>query len=215
MVIRANKAVTIDPVAVPGVDVVFQSREGSDAAVHDPRTLKLIGALHRRFWNRRHAMLQGRPQMVTDASVIEASKERRPTADPTLLADFTENNAGSWDERLNELNRLIESVQALDAGLVKIRGWAEIEPGVLVDGRAVPGCVFDLAVSLSSSASEFREGREPFVFTVPEPADSTEDRLWFDLIALAEDRLGVERGAVKIRLEQSSTAEWFADAAVA
>ncbi|MFT7475759.1 MAG: malate synthase [Verrucomicrobiales bacterium] len=215
MVVGSNKALTIDRVAVPGVDVVFQSREASDAAVHDPRTLKLIGALHRRFWNRRHEMLQRRTQVVSDALAIGASKDQRPTADATLFADFTEKNVGSWDERVNELNRLIESVQSLDAGLVKIRGWADIEPGVLVDGRAVPGCVFDLAVSLSSSAVEFREGREPFVFTVPEPADSTEDRLWFDLIALAEDRLGVERGAVKICVEPGSTAEWFADAAVA
>jgi hypothetical protein len=215
MSIGASKAFAIDPISVSGVDVVLRSQEGSDAAVLDSRTLKLIGALHRRFWNRRHEMLQRRTHVTGDHLYIGASKERRPAEDATVVADFTEQNAGSWDERVTELNRLIESVGAGETGLVKIRGWAETESGVLVDGRAVPGCVFDMAVSLSSSAEEFREGRVPFVLSVPESADSTEDRLWFDLISLAEDRLGVERGAAKICVDQPSPAQWFSDAAVA
>ena len=215
MSIGVSKASTIDRIPVPGVDVVLQSKDGSDAAVLDQRTLKLIGALHRRFWSRRYEMLQRRMQETIDASDVHASHEELSTADAALLADFTEQNAESWDERVHELNRLIESVQATDAGLVKIRGWEETEPGVLVDGRAVPGCVFDLAVSLSSSAEEFRDAQPPFVVAVREPADSVEDRLWVDLVALAEDRLGIERGVVKVCIAPSAAPQWFSEAAVA
>jgi len=51
----ANSEQAWDP--APGVDIVMPVPDGIDDAVLDGRTLKLIGALHRRFWGRRRELL--------------------------------------------------------------------------------------------------------------------------------------------------------------
>jgi len=91
--------------------------------------------------------------------------------------------------------------QGVDAGVeavVRVRGWDETESGVLVDGRAVPGCIFDIAVAMSVGAEAFRREQDPFAIETPVPADAEEAQLWNDLAALAHDRAGIDRGTVRI-----------------
>ena len=57
---------------------------------------------------------------------------------------------------------------------------------------------------MSLGAELLRNGETVFWVDVPEAEDADEFKLWSDLISLAEDRLGIERGTVKIRTVTSS-----------
>lgn len=174
---------------VPGVDVVL-AVDDSMKSLLDARALKLVGALHRRFWNRRREMLQRQARV----GIAHPS-----TAIYAASSDCTANlaTAATWQDRLSQLQILSDADETATDQIVATRGWADTESGVLVDGRAVPGCVFDLAVTLSLAADRLRAGESPFIFSIPEPMDVTETKLWTDLLTLAEDRLGVERGVVR------------------
>ena len=181
----------------PGVDIVMPISEGTSSRVLDGRTLKLIGALHRRFWGRRREMLLGRAQA---GKANEGASWRHDTTAPRL-ADMTGEAAASWDGRVAQLDAVVDAIAAQrgdSGGIVAVRGWEETESGVLVDGRAVPGCIFDLAVTMSIGANAFRNEQDPFSVAIPAPADDDEAQLWLDLAELAHDRAGIERGTVRI-----------------
>lgn len=165
--------------AAPGIDVVLSTSDSSHLELLDSRTLRLIGALHRRFWDRRRELLLRRAQSGL-AMDIDG-----PSASTT------------WQDRVAkhlELARAELSVNDAD-----LRGWGETEPAVLVDGRAVPGCVFDLAVVLSSRADQLRLEETNITVTVPTPFCADEERLYEDLMKTAQDRAGIDRGTLHVR----------------
>lgn len=181
----------------PGVDIVMPVSEETSTRVLDGRTLKLIGALHRRFWNRRRELLMHRAQ---SGAVNEGASWRHDTFAPRL-ADLTCDAAKEWDGRVAQLEAVadhIEESTEASEGVVAVRGWEDTEPGVLVDGRAVPGCIFDLAVTMSLGADAFRNEEDPFSVAIPAPVDDEEAQLWLDLADLAHDRAGIDRGTVRI-----------------
>lgn len=183
----------------PIVDIVFSADPSEIDAIFGRGTRKLIGVLHRRFWPRRRAMLLKR--------AIAGQTDHREYlqlagTDGEVVADLR-NPDNKWDDRVREFLSLRDFIEGYDPEkpmpTVLIRDWADTEAGVLVDGRAVPGCVLDLAVALSLGSDLLRAGETAFWVDMPEAEDSDEFKLWSDLISLAEDRLGIERGTVKIR----------------
>jgi len=181
-------------VDVPGVEVVLRPR--FDAEVFDAATLKRIGALHRRMWNRRDAMMRRRG--LDDVRVLPDSIDQLELEQPRIIADLAD--AQTWHQRLDSIQigrfEIASGTSSPDA-VVRTRGWDESEAGVLVDGRPVIAAVFDVAVMLSIAVEEFRRGEEPFVFAVPEPDDVDAAKLWDELVSVAQDRLGIERGTVR------------------
>lgn len=181
----------------PGVDVVMAMPHDADERLLDRRTLKLIGSLHRRFWDRRRDMLTHRARrgdgLAETAAHVEAG---------SVAVDLRDPRADTWDRRIGMLSTvasLVDEAETLDSRpRVAIRGWDVTESGVLVDGRAVPGAIFDLAVTISLGAESFRREQDPFDVLIPKPADNEEAQLWSDLIDLAHDRAGVDRGTVAI-----------------
>lgn len=170
----------------PGVDIVMPLPEGVGENILDGRTLKLVGALHRRFWARRRDLLQRRAQ-------------QQPQLADTVVTGTEET---CWSERIEKHQALsIAIADGLDEGaesVVVVRGWESTEPGVLVDGRAVPGCIFDLAVAMSAGADAFRRDEQPFAVVIPQPESDEEALLWRDLTQLAHDRAGIDRGTVQV-----------------
>ena len=165
--------------AVPGVDIVLSTADSRHLALFDPRTLRLVGALHRRFWDRRRdVLLRGAQSGVT--SDIGGST-----------------SSSTWDDRVD---RLLEHAQSDEiVNEIELRGWGETEPAVLVDGRAVPGCVLDLAVLLSSHADHLRQEDTTLTVTVPSPSSADEQRLYDDFVKTAQDRAGIDRGTLLVR----------------
>lgn len=84
-----------------------------------------------------------------------------------------------------------------DSDLVHCRGWHSSEASILVDGSAVPGSVFDVAVAMHEVVDELRAGTSVLTLCVPVVECPVEARLWSDLVNVAEDRLGVDRGTVR------------------
>ena len=192
--------------AVPGVEIVLPTDEADARVLLDRRTLKLIGSLHRRFWSRRKDLLFGRAQSGCSVAprypTVESAEESS-----VRVIDLAGPLAQTWDGRLclhRELGEMVEADPTPEVERrIAIRGWGETEPGVLVDGRSVPGCVFDLALALQSGADSFRRHDQPFVVSIPAATCAEEERLWSDLSNLAHDRTGIDRGTVEIRSDRS------------
>ncbi len=124
-----------------------------------------------------------------------------------------------WAKRRDMLVRRAElgSVTTADEpvadaapGVLAIRGWATTERTVLVDGRAVPGPVFDLALAIAHDLDGLRAG-STLAIAAPDVRAAHEARLWNDLCALAEDRFGLDRHTVRVVGELAAPAVADAD----
>lgn len=191
-----------DTSRVPGVEVVLRA---TDDTLLDTSTVKLIGALHRRVWSRRQTVLQRRTldsQAGHEYLDLPASLPVLEVERPSVVVDLL--NGRTWCARLEAMRTAHATIVAMknsstDHGtaVVRTRGWESTEPGILVDGRPVISAVFDVAVMLSWAVDDFRERDEPFLFEVPMPADLEARKLWDELMMLAQDKLGVDRGTVR------------------
>lgn len=185
---------------VPGVEIVLPTTNNEATDLLDPRTLKLIGSLHRRFWSRRKNLLMGRAQLGQSVAPRDASPESL-----VYTIDLAGPSAKTWDGRLGlhaDLRNISEADDKSETPpRIAIRGWGETEPGVLVDGRSVPACVFDIALALRSGADSFRRDEQPFTISIPVADCEEEQRLWNDLSNLAHDRTGIDRGTVEIGVD--------------
>jgi malate synthase len=80
---------------------------------------------------------------------------------------------------------------------VRPRGWHLFEKHVEVDGRAVPGGLFDFGLYLFHNARATRAiGSGPY-FYLPKLESHREARLWAEVFQFAEDALGLARGTIK------------------
>lgn len=187
---------------VPGVEVVLRA---TDDLLLDTSTVKLIGALHRRMWSRHQTMMQRR---VLDSGTREeyldlsAALPKIEVSKPRVVADLL--NGRTWCGRLeamseahNTISAMANSPRDLGTAVIRPRDWHSTEPGILVDGRPVIGAVFDVAVMLSWSVDEFRRGEIPFIFELPLPDDVGARKLWDELMTVAQDKLGIDRGGVR------------------
>lgn len=184
----------------PVVDIVLPTSEDDLDTVFDPRTRKLIGALHRRFWDRRRTLLQQRATGTLD--IEPAYMQPEPAgAYGEIVADLRAHRS-AWEDRVQSFidlrTALTDRSEHSPAAIVRVRGWEETEAGVLVDGRAVPSCIVDVAIAMGVAAPHLRQGIQALVVDIDEAADSNEASLWGDLLQLAEDRTGVERGTVSL-----------------
>ena len=81
--------------------------------------------------------------------------------------------------------------------LVRPRGWHLYEKHWLLDGKPVPGAFVDFGLYLFHNAAEATaRGTGPY-FYLPKLESHLEARLWNDVIAFSEDRLGIAHGTVK------------------
>ena len=168
----------------PGVDVLGDV-EQSDI-VFTVATRRLIGALHRRLWKRcaelrraggapLHSLTDG------DAHVVDMALDLQPDM--------------SWLERRDAFAQIADQRDQDTVVGLQIRGWSSSESNVLVDGVAVPGCVVDLAVSMTAFVDDLRSGAARLVIA-HDVATEDDAALWAELLDLAHDRLGIDRGTV-------------------
>ncbi len=90
--------------------------------------------------------------------------------------------------------RLVERPAVL---LVRPRGWHLRESHVRVDGRDIPGGLFDFGMYFFHNAKALiARGTGPY-FYLPKLEHYEEAQLWDDVFVLAQDMLGIARGTVK------------------
>jgi malate synthase len=81
--------------------------------------------------------------------------------------------------------------------MVRPRGWHLPERHLLVDGRPIPGALFDFGLYLFHNAHALIEqGTGPY-FYLPKLQAHQEARLWSQVFGYAEERLGLRPGTIK------------------
>lgn len=132
-----------------------------------------------------------------------------------FMADLEDANAPTWfnmvdgqinlrdavrrtiefhDPQRDKHYRLNEQIATL---MVRPRGWHLDEKHFLVDGRPVPGGLFDFGLYFFHNAHTLIEqGSGPY-FYLPKLESHLEARLWNDIFNMAQDALGIPRGTIK------------------
>ncbi len=81
--------------------------------------------------------------------------------------------------------------------MVRPRGWHLYEKHWLLDGQPVPGAFVDFGLYLFHNAAELRtRGSGPY-FYLPKLESHREARLWAQVFAFAEQRLGLAAGTIR------------------
>src|SRR4029079_19382140 len=125
-----------------------------------------------------------------------------------FMADFEDANSPTWEnciEGQRNLTDALERTIQLDTGeklytlndevavlFVRPRGWHLEERHFEVDRRPVSGSLFDFGLYFLRN-----HGRNGRYFYLPKLESHTEARLWNDVFAWTQERLGVERGTIK------------------
>ena len=86
--------------------------------------------------------------------------------------------------------------------MVRPRGWHLPEKHVLVDGKPVPGAIFDFAMYFFHNAAELAKRVSGPYFYLPKMQSHLEARLWNAVFLDAQALLRVPRGTIKARLRR-------------
>jgi malate synthase len=130
-----------------------------------------------------------------------------------FMADFEDSNSPTWRNMIGGQVNLVDAIRGtieheengkqykLDETvatlLVRPRGWHLVERHLLVDGEPVAGGLVDFGLYVFHNARELLErGAGPY-FYVPKLESHREARLWNDVFNVAEDHIGLPRGAIK------------------
>jgi malate synthase len=132
-----------------------------------------------------------------------------------FMADFEDSTAPTWRNLVEGQVNLRDAVEgtiaftAPDTGkeyrlaertavlMVRPRGLHLVERHVRVDGRPIPGALFDFAVFFWNNARALlARGSGPY-FYLPKLESRYEARLWNDVFVEAQEALGIPRGTIK------------------
>jgi len=132
-----------------------------------------------------------------------------------FMADFEDSSAPTWEGMVLGQVHLRDAVRRTigfeDAArgktyelgpdpavlMVRPRGWHLPEAHVEVDGRPVPGGLFDFGLYLFHNAGALRaRGTGPY-FYLPKLESHLEARLWNDVFVRAQEALGLPVGTIK------------------
>ena len=131
-----------------------------------------------------------------------------------FMADFEDSMTPTWDNLVlgqaalrdavartisftspeGKQYRLNDEVATL---IVRPRGWHLVEKHVEVNGRPVPGGLFDFGLYLFHNAAGTRAIDSGPYFYLPKFQSHLEARLWADVFRFAEETLGLESGTIK------------------
>ena len=129
------------------------------------------------------------------------------------MPDFEDSNCPTWDNLLGGQVNLFEATRgtiSLSAGgktyrlgdrvatmVVRPRGWHLWEKHILVDGRPVPGALFDFGLHFFHNAKYLVDhGAGPFYY-LPKMQSHLECRLWNEVFLSAQRAVGLPVGTIK------------------
>ena len=132
-----------------------------------------------------------------------------------FMPDFEDSNCPTWDNMIGGQVNLYDAVRGTisfqdpSSGkryavksnpavmLIRPRGWHLWEKHVVVDGRPVPGGIFDFALFFFHNARALLDrGSGPYYY-LPKMQSHLECRLWNDVFIAAQSALGIPRGTIK------------------
>ncbi|MGH8750172.1 MAG: malate synthase A [Burkholderiales bacterium] len=132
-----------------------------------------------------------------------------------FMADFEDSSTPTWENSIQGQINLKQAVRRTLAFtspegkyyklndrtatlMLRPRGWHLPEKHLLVDGAPVSGSIFDFALYFFHNARELlARGTGPY-FYLPKMESHLEARLWNDVFVMAQERLGIPRGSIKV-----------------
>lgn len=134
---------------------------------------------------------------------------------PSYMTDFEDANCPTWQNMLDSQINLRDAIQRtitfddpksgkhyelndeVAVLIARPRGWHLDEKHMLVDGKPVPGGIFDFGLYFFHNASPLLDlGSGPY-FYLPKMESHLEARLWNDIFVMAQDELGIPQGTIK------------------
>ncbi len=131
-----------------------------------------------------------------------------------FMADFEDANSPSWTNLIQGQINLRDAIRRtitfsspegkhyklndkVAVLMVRPRGWHLDEKHMLVDGKPVPGGIFDFGLYCFHNAKELMaRGTGPY-FYLPKLESHHEARLWNDVFVMAQSLLGIPRGTIR------------------
>src|SRR5215218_2968034 len=131
------------------------------------------------------------------------------------MADFEDANCPTWHNMLESQLNMKEAVEGtitfddpqtgkhyelnedVAVILARPRGWHLFEKHMLVDGKQVPGGLFDFGLYFFHNAQTLLDNGSGPYFYLPKMESHLEARLWNEVFELAQDELGIPRGTIK------------------
>ncbi len=132
-----------------------------------------------------------------------------------FMADCEDSQSPTWENVVQGQSNLSDAVRrsiaytAPETGkkyalnektavlMVRPRGWHLRESHVTVDGRDIPGGIFDFGLYFFHNAKELlARGTGPYLY-LPKMEHHTEARLWNDVFVAAQEALGIAQGSIK------------------
>ena len=130
-----------------------------------------------------------------------------------FMADFEDANSPTWQNVVDGQANLVDAVArtiSLDTGeksyslnddtatlVVRPRGWHLVEKHAIVDGAAVSASLFDFGLYVFHCGRALLDSGSGPYFYLPKLESHLEARLWHDVFSLAEEHLGLGRGAIR------------------
>jgi len=133
----------------------------------------------------------------------------------TYMTDFEDANCPTWINMLESQQNLREAIVRTisfddpDTGkhyelnedtavlIARPRGWHLFEKHMLVDGKGVPGGIFDFGLYFFHNAQNLLDRNSGPYFYLPKMEHYPEARLWNDIFNAAQDEIGIPRGSIK------------------
>ncbi|MDQ4106242.1 MAG: malate synthase A, partial [Actinomycetota bacterium] len=131
------------------------------------------------------------------------------------MADFEDANCPTWHNMLESqfnMKQAIERTITFDDPktgknyelndevaviLARPRGWHLFEKHMIVDGKEVPGGIFDFGLYFFHNAQRLLDNGSGPYFYLPKLEGHLEARLWNDVFVMAQDELGIPQGTIK------------------
>jgi malate synthase len=131
-----------------------------------------------------------------------------------FMADFEDSNSPTWRNNIEGQLNLRDAVRreisfATPEGkeyrlnptvatlMVRPRGWHLVEKHMLVDGRPASASLFDFGLFFfHNAAAQIERGTAPY-FYLPKMESHLEARLWNDVFAFSEQKLGFRVGVIR------------------
>ena len=130
-----------------------------------------------------------------------------------FMADFEDANSPTWQNVVDGQGNLLDAVArtiSLDTGaksyslnddtatlVVRPRGWHLVEKHALLDDAPVSASLFDFGLYVFHCGRALLDSGSGPYFYLPKLESHLEARLWHDVFSLAEQQLGLGRGAIR------------------
>ncbi|XP_064077203.1 malate synthase-like [Macrobrachium nipponense] len=124
-----------------------------------------------------------------------------------IQTDFDDGHCPTWKGQLRGLHNVYRAVFGLIPGVPDItkvpvlmlrpRAWNMIEHNMLVDGKEVPGPLFDFGLLMFHCGTHLLKAKSGPFFYMSKLEGANEAKLWNDIFCWSQDKLSIPQGSIK------------------